>query len=233
MSVIAKSLKKHTRSQKTVNDSKSYQVKIFSINMIFILITLLFIVFVGTYIIVQYQSVSTANKLKFPSINSLNTQFNSELKKISSPVKREIEQEIRFLLSTRKMEELYSLAKREEYKKFLGIFYYISRQYELAENYLRADLSTGNNDVETGSYLAAVYMKQKKYHMALNILNSLDKNKFQILYNIAVTQEVLGNTEQSLEYYLKSINSVRDPLMKYKMKVKIFLLQRKLLKVNN
>jgi tetratricopeptide (TPR) repeat protein len=232
MSILAKSLKKQNKSKHPNSYSQILSVNNFNISIMFVLFVII-IIFGGiSYLYIQNKRTSIENEIKLPNLSNLKKSYLEEVKKLSIQKEKTIPEKLNFYLTSNQLDKLYNLAKSSNDEKFLGIYYFLKGDYSLAENYLRRAISNLGIDSSSGSYLAKIYFNKGEYVKSLKVLNSLNNLVGRVAFDKAVVYEKLNDYKNSFDYYQTSLKLIRDPLMKYRIKVKMFVIERNLKKEN-
>jgi tetratricopeptide (TPR) repeat protein len=226
MSVLAKSLKKQKELKKQKGSSHKIKSNTININTIFIIFALMLLLMTFFYAYSQYKSTKVETNIHLPDIKKLKTKYNNEVKKLSKHKDVTIPEKLTLYLTTNKIDQLYKLAESTHNNKFLGIYYFLKEDYSLSENYLRKYIANKGIDSSSGSYLAKIYYQKGHPLKSLKVLNSLPKFDGIIAYNKAVIYEKLNDYNKAFNSYKNSLTLIKDPLMKYRIKVKLFVLQR-------
>jgi tetratricopeptide (TPR) repeat protein len=161
----------------------------------------------------------------FPPISQLKLNYEKNVNLLNKTTNENIENEFEILLAQKKLSRLYEKALKKGNLKYQGIYFFKKENFAEAEKLFRKIFAENKADDEVASYLAAIYIKKKSFDYALNILNTSKSNSYVIDYNKAVVYEKAGNLKKAVLFYKKSLQNMEDPLLTYRIKVKLFILK--------
>lgn len=229
MSKIADALKKNDRKNNK-GIFKSYSVKDINYNFLVVLITIVCIAVMANLWFINSKKLKAKKKFNYPPIAQLEANLNDKIRLLNKKVHDDVEEELNLLLAQNRLDELYEKAKSSNNLKYQGIYFFKKNDYENSEKLFRRLIADNKADDEMISYLSAIYLNKNRYDYALNVLNLSKSDSPSIEYDRAVIYEKSGDIENAVKYYDKCLKGLTDPLLLYKIKIKLFILKNLLVK---
>ena len=229
MSKIADALKKNDeKNNKGI--FKSYSDKNINYNFIVGLVTLIFIVVIVSLWFANNKKLAVKKKFDYPPVAQLEANLNNKIRLLDRKVQNDVEGELNLLLAQNKLDELYEKAKSANSLKYQGVYFFKKNDYENAKKLFRRLIADNKADDEVISYLSAIYLNKNHYDYALNVLNLSKSDSSSLEYDRAVIYEKSGDIENAVKYYDRCLKGLTDPLLLYKIKIKMFILKNLLVK---
>jgi tetratricopeptide (TPR) repeat protein len=226
MSIVAKSLKNKDRKISVKGNLTNLKQDGLNFNLLYAGVVAFFVILAIVYTAFVFQKMNTTQSdLDFPSFQEIKSNYEKKLSMMSAKEKADPLTEMNYLLSRGELNKLYAVAQKEQNYTYLGIYHYQKGQLRLAEQLLRKVMASGTDDLKAGSYLANIYFRERNFDAALNVLKTLNQENFYVLYNTATVYESLHDYPSALSYYRNSLKFVDQPLVEYRIMVKIFVLK--------
>ncbi len=227
MNILNKPLKNISKKRSIrKSDTDNLQYFRFGFYIIIIFFAILLLVFgVNYYIFFKTgQNMTNFNIHQYEKIyyNTLNKFKKSESSDIN-------EIKLKYYLIMNNFNELSNflnkMKNKKIYLKYFGILCYKKKLYNQAIKNLSLYLKKYKYDRDVISYLANAYYEKGDYSKAITIYNKIKDDNFETAYNRAIIFENIGDIKDSLKYYRKSFNLVKDPLLKKRIYNKIYLIE--------
>lgn len=226
MSIVAKSLKNKDRKISVKGSLTNLKQDGLNFNLLYTGVVAFFVILAMVYTLFIVQRMNTTQAtIEFPKFQEIKSNYEKKLAIMSAEEKADPLSEMNYLLSRGELNKLYAVAQKEQNYTYLGIYHYQKGQLRLAEQLLRKVMASGTDDLMSGSYLANIYFRERNFDAALNVLKTLNQENFYVLYNTATVYESLHDYPAALSYYRNSLKFADQPLIEYRIMVKIFVLK--------
>ncbi len=229
MSKIADALKKNDRKNNK-GIFKSYSDKNINYNFLIALITVVFMAAMVSLWFRNNKKLIANKKFDYPPVAQLEANLNNKIRLLNKKVHDDVEEELNLLLVQNKLDKLYEKAKSVNNLKYQGIYFFKKNDYENSEKLFRKLIADNKADDVVISYLSAIYLNKNRYDYALNVLNLSKSDSSSLEYDRAVIYEKSGDIENAVKYYNECLKGLTDPLLLYKIKIKLFILKNLLVK---
>jgi len=226
MSLIAKSLKRLQKSNVERKNAFLGDVKSFKFNEFFMYVLLIFfaVLLFVLYSFNLYENID----------NELKKDFSEKVDRIAREIKKmEVQlakssvkkvKGLEYLLETGHLKRLKELAKEKDNIKYLGIYYVKTHKPRKGSKLLRFYLKK-HEDNQAALYLALAYLEEGRYLDALNQLNKVKIDRFEVFLDRAVVYERLGDLEKAIENYRVAYEKAKDPVLRGIIRAKITILK--------
>lgn len=226
MSLIAKSLKK-LQSNKTKRNSYflgEVKLSYFGELPVYIVVGLLALFFLGVYFLDLFEIVNAQTSKDF---SSMVYKIEREIKVEELAIHKEMNkkpQTLEYLLESDDLEKMGQIAKKEKNIKYLGIYYVKTSNPEKGISLLKLYLKN-HKDEQAKMYLALAYLKEKEYVDALNELDKIKSERYEVFLDKAVVLERLGLVKNAIQNYKIAYDKSKDPVVKGMIRAKITVLR--------
>lgn len=234
MSLIANALKKNKNKKQTVIYKNKKTVQ-FNIQFIFLIIFIIFVIIVLLDFKLINNFYSKVKAKTFTPISELKKNKFDAISKLNKNLQSLYDDEIYINLASNEKDKALKVINDSKDYSLIGIYYFKENDIPQAKKYLSKCVNFTENPkhkVLCSYYLALLEYKLRNYSKSLDLIKSLDKNKYKnleceidILY--ATNYEKLGKYNFAKIYYDKSKNSCNIPPVNHKINIKQFLLKLK------
>ncbi|AEA34104.1 tetratricopeptide repeat protein [Hippea maritima] len=229
MSLIAKSLKrlednKKKKSGGVFQRKNSFDVFFSELTIYASLVVVLVLIF-SLYSFKLYKKVEKQLRSKdFSVVEKLKNDIDIAEKKLKSKsfVKKH---SCEYLLEIGKLNQMYEMAKKKNDIKYISIYYAKTNQEDKAIKNLKVYLKNHPNDEQAIAYLSYALMKKKKYRQALNELNKIRSDRYELFLDKAVIFELMGDMKNALKNYSIVLKKTHDKSLKNMIEAKIAVLR--------
>ncbi len=226
MSLIAKSLKrlqKASDKKKNVFLGNVRSLRFTEFPMYLLLVFFVVILFI-LYSFSIYKMVDSQLKKDF--YNEV-VRVAREIKNMEVQLEKNTGKKIQgfeYLLESGRLNKLKELAQKNNNIKYLGIYYVETSEPEKGSELLEFYLKK-HNDVQARLYLALAFLKEGKYLDALNQLERVKADRYEVFLDKAVVLEKLGDIEKAIKYYRVAYEKTNDPVLKGMIRAKLAVLE--------
>ena len=226
MSLIAKSLKK-LQSDKRKRDSYFFgKVRFSHLGglPVYIVMSSIAVFFLGVYSFDLFKVVNAQIKKDFSfEVYKIEREIKTEELAIHKEISKK-PQTLEYLLQSGDLAKMGQIAEKENNIKYLGIYYVETSNPEKGVSLLELYLKN-HNDNQAKMYLALAYLKEKRYLDALNELEKIKSNRYEVFLDKAVVLEKLGLIKNAIQNYEIAYDRSKDPVVKGMIKAKITVLR--------
>ncbi len=226
MSLIAKSLKKlqSNRTKSTNYFLGEVRFSYFGELPVYIVIGLLALIFLGIYFVDLFKIVNAqTDKDFFSKVYKIEREIKVEELSVHKEMNKK-PQTLEYLLESDDLEKMEQIAKKEKNIKYLGIYYVKTSKPEKGAGFLKLYLKN-HKDKQAEVYLALAYLKEKRYLDALNELDKIKSERYEVFLDKAVVLEKLGLVKNAIRNYKIAYDKSKDPVVKGMIRAKITILR--------
>ncbi len=180
--------------------------------------------FLGVYSFDLFKVVNAQIKKDFSfEVYKIEREIKTEELAIHKEISKK-PQTLEYLLQSGDLAKMGQIAEKENNIKYLGIYYVETSNPEKGVSLLELYLKN-HNDNQAKMYLALAYLKEKRYLDALNELEKIKSNRYEVFLDKAVVLEKLGLIKNAIQNYEIAYDRSKDPVVKGMIKAKITVLR--------
>ncbi len=238
MSIYAEAIKK-LKEDKNRKEKGKFSFELPGISFFTLTIFLIFIIANFLVVYPRYNNFKTLKrKRREYNIGKYEKKFQDEKKILNEKENEYSENNFKFLYALNNFRKLKRLLLNLNsstflYQKYMGLIEYKNGNYSEAKNFLLNALFLKKNDKDVLAYLGLIEFKEGNYEKSLEYFDKIGEESFEIALDRAIILENLHHYSEAISDYITAYHyKIADPLLTFRIKMKIFLLKRYLRKIN-
>ena len=227
MSKIGEALNRINKNNNLTGKNKSHQI---SFKFSYKFLTLILFLFAVIYFTLIFQSKPVKLKINLPDVDKYRKILTKEIRNYNN-FHEDINLKLNYLIESNQIDKLKNLLHNSPYIDQKKKLYY-SALIELkvgnlinAENILREYIKNYGTSGNVLYYLGEIEFKKGNLKKAIKYFKKVKNKNFNTNLKIAIIDELLGSYREAIDYYSKSLAMIKNPFLKKRIIIKLYLLK--------